>query len=153
MNKKLVSLVLSGLIVLNSTGSLKNIYADSDNKSKELIKNEDSKLTKDVYLENGEGDENVGDGSANKPYQNIRTALKNIKNGQTLKLVGTVSYTKYEVDNEKAPLPIMIDKNITIEGSNGKLPTDVDADGLVVRAPIQLGANVTFKNIKLYIKF
>ena len=85
----------------------------------------------------------------NNPYQNIRTALKNIKNGQTLKLVGTVSYTKYEVDNEKAPLPLIIDKNITIEGSSGKLPTDVDADGLVIRAPIQLGANVTFKNIKL----
>ena len=106
MNKKLVSLVLSGLIVLNSTGSLKNIYADSDNKSKELIKNEDSKLTKDVYLENGEGDENVGDGSANNPYQNIRTALSKINDGDTLKIKGTVQYSKYKQDTNGAALPL-----------------------------------------------
>ena len=141
MNKKLVSLVLSGLIVLNSTGSLKNIYADSDNKSKELIKNEDSKLTKDVYLENGEGDENVGDGSANNPYQNIRTALSKINDGDTLKIKGTVQYSKYKQDTNGAALPLEIDKSIIIEGEAGAV--------FSVRGSIQLKADVTFKDLNI----
>ena len=146
--KQNLSLLLSCVLILTNvanTYALSSIRAD---KNINITTIETSQANV-VYLKNGEGSLTLGNGTVNNPYQNIRTALKNIKNGQTLKLVGTVSYTKYEVDNEKAPLPLMIDKNITIEGSSGKLPTDVDADGLVVRAPIQLGANVTFKNIKL----
>ena len=146
--KQNLSLLLSCVLILTNvanTYALSSIRAD---KNINITTIETSQANV-VYLKNGEGSLTLGNGTVNNPYQNIRTALKNIKNGQTLKLVGTVSYTKYEVDNEKAPLPLMINKNITIEGSSGKLPTDVDADGLVVRAPIQLGANVTFKNIKL----
>ena len=146
--KQNLSLLLSCVLILTNvanTYALSSIRAD---KNINITTRETSQANV-VYLKNGEGSLTLGNGTVNNPYQNIRTALKNIKNGQTLKLVGTVSYTKYEVDNEKAPLPLIIDKNITIEGSNGKLPTDVDADGLVIRAPIQLGANVTFKNIKL----
>ena len=146
--KQNLSLLLSCVLILTNvanTYALSSIRAD---KNINITARETSQANV-VYLKNGEGSLTLGNGTVNNPYQNIRTALKNIKNGQTLKLVGTVSYTKYEVDNEKAPLPLIIDKNITIEGSSGKLPTDVDADGLVVRAPIQLGANVTFKNIKL----
>ena len=146
--KQNLSLLLSCVLILTNvanTYALSSIRAD---KNINITARETSQANV-VYLKNGEGSLTIGNGTVNNPYQNIRTALKNIKNGQTLKLVGTVSYTKYEVDNEKAPLPLMIDKNITIEGFSGKLPTDVDADGLVVRAPIQLGANVTFKNIKL----
>ena len=146
--KQNLSLLLSCVLILTNvanTYALSSIRAD---KNINITARETSQANV-VYLKNGEGSLTLGNGTANNPYQNIRTALKNIKNGQILKLVGTVSYTKYEVDNEKAPLPLMINKNITIEGSSGKLPTDVDADGLVVRAPIQLGANVTFKNIKL----
>ena len=146
--KQNLSLLLSCVLILTNvanTYALSSIRAD---KNINITTRETSQANV-VYLKNGEGSLTLGNGTVNNPYQNIRTALKNIKNGQTLKLVGTVSYTKYEVDNEKAPLPLMIDKNIIIEGSSGKLPTDVDADGLVVRAPIQLGANVTFKNIKL----
>ena len=146
--KQNLSLLLSCVLILTNvanTYALSSIRAD---KNINITARETSQANV-VYLKNGEGSLTIGNGTVNNPYQNIRTALKNIKNGQTLKLVGTVSYTKYEVDNEKAPLPLIIDKNITIEGSNGKLPTDVDADGLVIRAPIQLGANVTFKNIKL----
>lgn len=146
--KQNLSLLLSCVLILTNvanTYALSSIRAD---KNINITARETSQANV-VYLKNGEGSLTIGNGTVNNPYQNIRTALKNIKNGQTLKLVGTVSYTKYEVDNEKAPLPLMIDKNIIIEGSRGKLPTDVDADGLVVRAPIQLGANVTFKNIKL----
>ena len=146
--KQNLSLLLSCVLILTNvanTYALSSIRAD---KNINITARETSQANV-VYLKNGEGSLTLGNGTVNNPYQNIRTALKNIKNGQTLKLVGTVSYTKYEVDNEKAPLPLIIDKNITIEGSSGKLPTDVDADGLVIRAPIQLGANVTFKNIKL----
>ena len=146
--KQNLSLLLSCVLILTNvanTYALSSIRAD---KNINITARETSQANV-VYLKNGEGSLTIGNGTVNNPYQNIRTALKNIKNGQTLKLVGTVSYTKYEVDNEKAPLPLMIDKNIIIEGSSGKLPTDVDADGLVIRAPIQLGANVTFKNIKL----
>ena len=146
--KQNLSLLLSCVLILTNvanTYALSSIRAD---KNINITTIETSQANV-VYLKNGEGSLTLGNGTVNNPYQNIRTALKNIKNGQTLKLVGTVSYTKYEVDNEKAPLPLIIDKNITIEGSSGKLPTDVDADGLVIRAPIQLGANVTFKNIKL----
>ena len=146
--KQNLSLLLSCVLILTNvanTYALSSIRAD---KNINITARETSQANV-VYLKNGEGSLTIGNGTVNNPYQNIRTALKNIKNGQTLKLVGTVSYTKYEEDNEKAPLPLIIDKNITIEGSSGKLPTDVDADGLVVRAPIQLGANVTFKNIKL----
>ena len=146
--KQNLSLLLSCVLILTNvanTYALSSIRAD---KNINITARETSQANV-VYLKNGEGSLTLGNGTVNNPYQNIRTALKNIKNGQTLKLVGTVSYTKYEVDKEKAPLPLMINKNITIEGSSGKLPTDVDADGLVVRAPIQLGANVTFKNIKL----
>lgn len=146
--KQNLSLLLSCVLILTNVA---NTYALSSIKADKNINITDRETSQAnvVYLKNGEGSLTLGNGTVNNPYQNIRTALKNIKNGQTLKLVGTVSYTKYEVDNEKAPLPLMINKNITIEGSSGKLPTDVDADGLVVRAPIQLGANVTFKNIKL----
>ena len=146
--KQNLSLLLSCVLILTNvanTYALSSIRAD---KNINITARETSQANV-VYLKNGEGSLTIGNGTVNNPYQNIRTALKNIKNGQTLKLVGTVSYTKYEVDNEKDTLPLMIDKNIIIEGSSGKLPTDVDADGLVVRAPIQLGANVTFKNIKL----
>ena len=141
MNKKLVSLVLSGLIVLNNTGSLENVYADSDNKSKEIINNEDTKSNRVVYLEDGEGVEGIGDGSIDKPYQNIRTALEKIQNGDTLKIKGTVQYTKYKQDNNGAALPLEIDKAITIEGEAGAV--------LSVNAPIQLKANVNFKNLNL----
>ena len=146
--KQNLSLLLSCVLILTNVA---NTYALSSIRADKNINITARKTSQAnvVYLKNGEGSLTLGNGTVNNPYQNIRTALKNIKNGQTLKLVGTVSYTKYEVDNEKAPLPLMINKNITIEGSSGKLPTDVDADGLVVRAPIQLGANVTFKNIKL----
>lgn len=146
--KQNLSLLLSCVLILTNVA---NTYALSSIRADKNINITDRETSQAnvVYLKNGEGSLTLGNGTVNNPYQNIRTALKNIKNGQTLKLVGTVSYTKYEVDNEKAPLPLMIDKNIIIEGSSGKLPTDVDADGLVVRAPIQLGANVTFKNIKL----
>ena len=95
-----------------------------------------------VYVENGEGSLTEGDGTAQRPYQNIRTALKQIQTGQTLVLVGEVSYTKYETYEDESPKPLFIDKDITIVGS------DTSA-GLKIRSMIQLGADVTFRDIWL----
>ena len=95
-----------------------------------------------VYVENGEGGLTEGDGTAQRPYQNIRTALKQIQTGQTLVLVGEVSYTKYETCEDGSPKPLFIDKDITIVGS------DTSA-GLKIRSMIQLGADVTFRDMWL----
>ena len=95
-----------------------------------------------VYVENGEGSLTEGDGTAQRPYQNIRTALKQIQTGQTLVLVGEVSYTKYEACEDGSPKPLFIDKDITIVGS------DTSA-GLKIRSMIQLGADVTFRDMWL----
>ena len=95
-----------------------------------------------VYVENGEGSLTEGDGTAQRPYQNIRTALKQIQTGQTLVLVGEVSYTKYEMCEDGSPKPLFIDKDITIVGS------DTSA-GLKIRSMIQLGADVTFRDMWL----
>ena len=95
-----------------------------------------------VYVENGEGSLTEGDGTAQRPYQNIRTALKQIQTGQTLVLVGEVSYTKYETYEDESPKPLFIDKDITIVGS------DTSA-GLKIRSMIQLGADVTFRDMWL----
>ncbi len=66
MNKKLMSLTLSSAIILNATSQITSVYA-------------------------GEGTQNAGNGSKENPYQNVRTALENIKDGGTLKLVGSVT--------------------------------------------------------------
>ncbi|MFR5618454.1 MAG: Ig-like domain-containing protein [Clostridium sp.] len=95
-----------------------------------------------VYVENGEGSLTEGDGTAQRPYQNIRTALKQIQTGQTLVLVGEVSYTKYETCEDGSPKPLFVDKDITIVGS------DTSA-GLKIRSMIQLGADVTFRDMWL----
>ena len=93
-------------------------------------------------MENGEGSLTEGDGTAQRPYQNIRTALKQIQTGQTLVLVGEVFYTKYETCEDGSPKPLFIDKDITIVGS------DTSA-GLKIRSMIQLGADVTFRDMWL----
>ena len=95
-----------------------------------------------VYVKNGEGSLTEGDGTAQRPYQNIRTALKQIQTGQTLVLVGEVFYTKYETCEDGSPKPLFIDKDITIVGS------DTSA-GLKIRSMIQLGADVTFRDMWL----
>ena len=68
--------------------------------------------------------------------------MKQIQTGQTLVLVGEVSYTKYETCEDGSPKPLFIDKDITIVGS------DTSA-GLKIRSMIQLGADVTFRDMWL----
>ena len=129
MRKKLSVLVLILVLIMNQAAPMGIKAADAADEVK-------------VYVENGEGSLTEGDGTAQRPYQNIRTALKQIQTGQTLVLVGEVSYTKYETCEDKSPKPLFIDKDITIVGS------DTSA-GLKIRSMIQLGADVTFRDMWL----
>ena len=125
MRKKLSVLFLILMLIMNQAAPMAIKAADAADEVK-------------VYVENGEGSLTEGDGTAQRPYQNIRTALKQIQTGQTLVLVGEVSYTKYETYEDESPKPLFIDKDITIVGS------DTSA-GLKIRSMIQLGADVTFR--------
>ena len=129
MRKKLSVLLLILALIMNQAAPMGIKAADAADEVK-------------VYVENGEGSLTEGDGTAQRPYQNIRTALKQIQTGQTLVLVGEVSYTKYESYEDKSPKPLFIDKDITIVGS------DTSA-GLKIRSMIQLGADVTFRDMWL----
>ena len=129
MRKKLSVLVLILVLIMNQVAPMGIKAADAADEVK-------------VYVENGEGSLTEGDGTAQRPYQNIRTALKQIQTGQTLVLVGEVSYTKYETCEDGSPKPLFIDKDITIVGS------DTSA-GLKIRSMIQLGADVTFRDMWL----
>ena len=82
-----------------------NITNDGNVKSKDI-----------VYLVEGEGDENAGDGSQDNPYRNIRTALKKVNSGGTIKFVGTVKYWYYKEHSTLLPRPLLIDKELTFEG-------------------------------------
>ena len=129
MRKKLSVLLLILALIMNQAAPMGIKAADAADEVK-------------VYVENGEGSLTEGDGTAQRPYQNIRTALKQIQTGQTLVLVGEVSYTKYEACEDGSPKPLFIDKEITIVGS------DTSA-GLKIRSMIQLGADVTFRDMWL----
>ena len=129
MRKKLSVLFLILMLIMNQAAPMGIKAADAADEVK-------------VYVENGEGSLTEGDGTAQRPYQNIRTALKQIQTGQTLVLVGEVSYTKYETYEDESPKPLFIDKAITIVGS------DTSA-GLKIRSMIQLGADVTFRDMWL----
>ena len=129
MRRKLSVLLLILVLIMNQAAPMGIKAADAADEVK-------------VYVENGEGSLTEGDGTAQRPYQNIRTALKQIQTGQTLVLVGEVSYTKYETCEDGSPKPLFIDKDITIVGS------DTSA-GLKIRSMIQLGADVTFRDMWL----
>ena len=129
MRKKVSVLFLILMLIMNQAAPMGIKAADAADEVK-------------VYVENGEGSLSEGDGTAQRPYQNIRTALKQIQTGQTLVLVGEVSYTKYETCEDGSPKPLFIDKDITIVGS------DTSA-GLKIRSMIQLGADVTFRDMWL----
>ena len=129
MRKKVSVLFLILMLIINQAAPMGIKAADAADEVK-------------VYVENGEGSLTEGDGTAQRPYQNIRTALKQIQTGQTLVLVGEVAYTKYETCEDGSPKPLFIDKDITIVGS------DTSA-GLKIRSMIQLGADVTFRDMWL----
>ena len=149
MKKKLISLIASSLLIFTNIPYIQNVYAEENIKSNQVTDKQNKNSKNIVYLTDGEGDLNSGDGTQQRPYQNIRTALNDISDGGTLKLLGTVQYTKYNTHTDGSALPLFINKNITVESGNNTSPLDFNADGLSLRTPIQLGANVTFKNINL----
>lgn len=95
-----------------------------------------------VYLTEGQGPASQGSGTAQNPYTNIKTALNNVKPGGTIKIVGKFNYWVYEETPDLLYRPLIIDKEVTIEGAGINNP-------FLVRAPIQLAADVKFKNINL----
>ena len=66
MRKKLSVLVLILVLIMNQAAPMGIKAADAADEVK-------------VYVENGEGGLTEGDGTAQRPYQNIRTALKQIQ--------------------------------------------------------------------------
>ncbi len=76
------------------------------------------------------------------PYLNIKTAIDNVEEGGTIKIIGQFRYWEYEETSQLLHRPLIIDKKVTFEGENPKTK-------FILRAPIQLGADVTFKNLTM----
>ena len=142
MRKRWIMLALSALLVVQSTQMAAPIYAEETVGAVSTAVQDNTIAGRVIYLEDGEGTEGIGAGTEKSPYQNIRTALEEAQNGDTIKLVGNVCYTKYQKDEVGGAMPLTIDKAITIEGATA-------ASRLIVRAPIQLGADVTMKGFHL----
>ncbi|MCR1951295.1 cell wall-binding repeat-containing protein [Clostridium sp. DSM 100503] len=129
----IISFLCVIILIFNSTVSSFAINKSSDEKEKSK---------KVIFLTKGQGSESAGDGSENNPYLNIKTALKNVDVGGTIKIIGTLSYWKYEEHPSLLPLPLIINKEVTIEGVD-------DNSVFMTRAPIQLSEDVIFKNIRM----
>lgn len=142
MRKRWIVLGLSALLVVQSTQMAAPIYAKETVSAVSTAVQDNTIAGRVIYLEDGEGTEGVGVGTEKSPYQNIRTALEEAQNGDTIKLVGNVCYTKYQKDEVGGAMPLTIDKAITIEGA-------ADSSRLIVRAPLQLGADVIMKGFHL----
>ena len=148
MNKKIISLTTSSLLIFQNVAYLPNVYAQ-EMQTDSVIDTQNAKSKSIVYLADADGSETDGDGSQSSPYQNIQTALDNVADGGIIRLVGDVTYTKYKTHTDGSALPLIINKNVIIESASDKSPLASDADSFSLRAPIQLDANVTFRNIKL----
>ena len=142
MRKRIFVSLLSGIFLVNSVPPVNPVYAANGANGQVALEMQERITENVIYVADGEGGLSDGKGTKSAPYQNIRTALKNIQAGQTLKLVGEVKYTKYEQHTDGSAKPLVIDKAITIEGND-------ESSGLMLRTTIQLGADVTFRNMKL----
>ena len=140
--RKITASALCGLAVFGTVNGEIPAYSAEINVPNDSIRQENIKSSQEIYLEAGEGTLGFGDGSKENPYKNIRTALENIESGQTLVLVGKVVYTGYKTHVDNSALPLFINKDITITGIS-------ESSSLTLRAPIQLGADVEFKDMKL----
>ena len=110
--------------------------------STESVSERATQLKDVIYLTEGQGSASQGNGTDKNPYTNIKTALKNVKPGGTIKIVGKFNYWVYEETPDLLYRPLIIDKEVTIEGTGINNP-------FIVRAPIQLAADVKLKNINL----
>ena len=136
--KSLIALSLGAILGINPAISCYSLEVGST----EAISERAAQLKDVVYLTEGQGPVSQGSGTAQNPYTNIKTALNNVKPGGTIKIVGEFNYWVYEETPDLLNRPLIIDKEVTIEGAGINNP-------FLVRAPIQLAADVTFKNINL----
>ena len=91
------------------------------------------------YNSNGGIDAGGGTGSETSPFNQLRDAIANAQNGDTIIIKGKA----FVNDIGSKSLPLYIDKEVTIKSLDNTLATmDVRAGGIV------LGANVTFENIE-----
>ena len=138
--KKVCVIIISIILIINNMSVTAYPIENAGIKN---IKAVEKKVLKDiVYLTDGQGNTIQGDGTINSPYQNIKTAMDNVSIGGTIKIVGTLNYTKYEETPSLLRRPLLIDKKVTFEGES-------ELSVFSTRAPIQLGADVTFKNINM----
>ncbi|WP_294395449.1 hypothetical protein [uncultured Clostridium sp.] len=142
MKKKLTIMTLSGLVALNIIPDAAPVYAVENKKVGDSVEIQSSKSSQTIYVGQRNGNTYVSDGSISKPYDDIKTALEKVSDGGTLIILDSVAYTKYDKDEVGAALPLFINKNITIQGKGS-------SSSFSSRAPIQLGADVTFKDISL----
>ena len=138
IRKSLMALSLGAILGINPAISCYSFEVGST----EAISERATQLKDVVYLTEGQGPASQGSGTAQNPYTNIKTALNNVKPGGTIKIVGEFNYWVYEETPDLLNRPLIIDKEVTIEGAGINNP-------FLVRAPIQLAADVTFKNINL----
>ena len=142
MRKRILILFLLTALLMNSVKIVNPVHAENTKNSQETFGMQNRSTEKIVYLEDGEGTEGEGKGTKDSPFQNIRTALKHIQDGEILKLVGLVKYTNYEKHTDGSAKPLFFNKAITVEG-------DDEFSGLMLRSTIQLGADVEFRNMNL----
>lgn len=136
--KSLIAFFLGLILAINPAVSC---YS-SEIMATETASERSSQLKDVVYLTDGEGPIYQGDGTAQNPYQNIKTALNNVKSGGTIKITGRFNYWKYEETPDLLSRPLIIDKEVTIEGA------EVNNE-FMVRTSIQLAADVTFRNLNI----
>lgn len=95
--------------------------------------------TKIVYVTSGRDDSTEGQGTQEQPYQSFKYALQNANDGDTIKVIGNIIYSK------DTGVPFNINKQVTIEGSEGI--------SLVFRGMnVELSKDVTFKDITLNVR-
>jgi len=89
MSKKTSAIVLSSLIVMNQVSEIPVIHANNSISSAVNQEQADKQSQQVIYLTNGEGNLNAGNGTSENPYQNIRTALEQVEDGGTIKIVAS----------------------------------------------------------------
>ena len=90
--KRYIALLIGAAIIFNQP-----MVSYSYNKGAESIDlSSANQLREVVYLTGGQGATSIGDGTLNNPYQNIKTALNNVKQGGTIIITGIFKYWEYE---------------------------------------------------------
>ena len=73
MRNKFISLILATLITSNNMYHIQPVYAIGEKKTNQTIEIKNENEQDVVYLSEGQGSEEKGDGSQQNPYENINT--------------------------------------------------------------------------------